>query len=112
MLQLWKGSAVSKFQLSDPYGHEVRFDYEPAHDSHLHAWLRQPDTLSTLRTQGLVTPKLRVSCSVQQYNNYRQFLRNLYRDALRHEADLRVSHYELISPSTIPLALVYLDWSS
>ncbi|XP_046661770.1 filamin A-interacting protein 1-like isoform X1 [Homalodisca vitripennis] len=87
--QLWKSAPGSHFRLSDPYSREVRFDYEPAHDKHLRNWLRRSDTLQTLRHQDLITPKLRVKCSVDQYNLYRQFLYNLYSDALRREAEER-----------------------
>lgn len=91
MFQIYKSTAGHVFDLSTPKEHRAHAmsEYNSLHDPHLKSYLFRHDVKSKLISNGYVTPKLSVICSLREYNAYRQFLEDEFMKLHKREEEER-----------------------
>ncbi|XP_026674317.1 fibrous sheath-interacting protein 2 [Ceratina calcarata] len=83
--ELWISAPNAEFNLSDPYGYEIRWTYDSLHDKHLLPYFSRPNNLQHLIKSGFITKNLDAKCSLRDYNMYRRYLRKLHGDSIKTE---------------------------
>ncbi|CAD1473516.1 unnamed protein product, partial [Heterotrigona itama] len=83
--ELWISTPDAEFNLSDPYGYEIKWTYDSLHDKHLLSHFSKPNIIRHLIKSGFITKDLDAKCSLKDYNVYRQYLRTLHCDSIKKE---------------------------
>ncbi|KOX80780.1 Fibrous sheath-interacting protein 2 [Melipona quadrifasciata] len=83
--ELWISTPDAEFNLSDPYGYEIKWTYDSLHDKHLLSHFSKPNIIRHLIKSGFITKDLDAKCSLKDYNTYRQYLRRLHCDSIKKE---------------------------
>ena len=83
--ELWISTSDAEFNLSDPYGYEIKWTYDSLHDKHLLSYFSKPNIIRHLIKSGFITKDLDAKCSLKDYNTYRQYLRRLHCDSVKKE---------------------------
>ncbi|XP_074787052.1 uncharacterized protein LOC141972890 isoform X4 [Athene noctua] len=65
------------FDLGDPYCRLLRREYNSLHDPYLKAYHNRRRNFRRLREAGLVTSDGQVTCTLKEFNDYRQYLLTL-----------------------------------
>lgn len=86
---LWLSAADAEFNLSDPYGYEIKWTYDSLHDKHLVPYFSRPNIIRQLIKSGLIANNLDAKCSLRDYNMYRKYLRGLHCDSIKKELNRR-----------------------
>lgn len=71
-------SAGTDFDLDDPYCHTVSYDYQQLHDHNLKHIYDIPKNLRHLKDINMIDDNNEVRCTLQQFNEYRRYLKRLY----------------------------------
>lgn len=71
-------SAGTDFDLDDPYCHSVTYDYQQLHDHNLKHIYDIPKNLRHLKAINMISDSNEVRCTLQQFNEYRRYLKRLY----------------------------------
>ncbi|KOC64841.1 Fibrous sheath-interacting protein 2 [Habropoda laboriosa] len=87
--KLWISAPHAEFNLSDPYGYEIKWTYDSLHDKHLVPYFSKPNIVRQLIKAGLITKDLDAKCSLRDYNMYRKYLRRLHCDRIKNELNKR-----------------------
>ncbi|XP_013183921.2 plectin isoform X2 [Amyelois transitella] len=73
------------FDLTDPYCHNVSYDYVPMHDPHLAHHFAQKPARNRMKFLGFCTKDGRAVCSLKEFNQYRKYLYNQFMDRIHQE---------------------------
>lgn len=73
-MQIYKSTAGHVFDLSNSKEYESFTEYNSLHDPHTKAYFNRPPMIRKLQNGGFVTEELKVTCSLKEYNAYRNFL--------------------------------------
>ncbi|XP_017752680.1 PREDICTED: fibrous sheath-interacting protein 2 [Eufriesea mexicana] len=87
--RLWISAPDAEFNLSDPYGYEIKLAYDSLHDKHLVPYFSRPNIIRHLIKSGFITKNMDAKCSLQDYNMYRRYLRRLHCDSIKQELNRR-----------------------
>ncbi|KAL3842347.1 hypothetical protein ACJMK2_020373, partial [Sinanodonta woodiana] len=74
----YKKNPELDFSLSDPYGLYLFHEYEPLNDPHLKSFFSSPPMRRHLIRQKFITPEGKVLCTLQEFNQYRMYLRQIW----------------------------------
>ncbi|XP_067666296.1 uncharacterized protein [Haliotis asinina] len=64
------------FDLTDPLGNATPAEYDSLQDPFLKNYFQKPPTKRILLGNGLITKDSKITCSVKEFNEYREYLRH------------------------------------